>query len=194
MSVRLRTIGKNIQIDDTISDRVDGQISEKLSEYLASLDAAQDKDDSTYFRPENVLSEITSLNPAPADGWHLYLGTGVEENNLVLVAGGAISDRYTPKVGDTIRIGTQQKEFDGEWKNFELAAVDAVNRTLTNLLADTWTQIPTSGFTKDLDFQIFDVNNVTITRSLVVRRAGNSFEINSLTALSNLNFEIRGVF
>ena len=113
MSVKLRNTAKNIYIDDTSSDRVTGQVNSKLSDFVASLDRAQDKDDRTHFRPENVLGEITSFDVNTPAGWYLSIANDGELNNLVYIDTGTISDRTFPRKGDRIVIDGIEKQFDG---------------------------------------------------------------------------------
>ena len=112
-----------VYFDDTKSQLDPNKVKIAVQEAIDALDLKQDLDDLSVFRREDVEAVIDSLTPTPADGWYLVEGASApldaENNNLVLIESGTISDRYTPKLGDTIKIGAARKDFDGsEWRSF----------------------------------------------------------------------------
>ena len=106
----------SVALDDSVTNRIDGSVSTSLQQYLEQIDKAQDLDDSTHFRPENVLSAIAFVTSATPDGWHLNTST----DELVKVSSGAIADTYSPKLNDTIKLGSALLSFNGRnWQYVE---------------------------------------------------------------------------
>lgn len=120
MPTSLRLTAKDLTFNDTQSDRLNGQIDEKLQAYLEQIDRAQDLDDTSNFRRENVLSELPVLTTSTPDGSYLFTGAGTNTNKLVFVESGAIVKSYTPKTDDAIVIDGIIKFFNGSiWIDFK---------------------------------------------------------------------------